>query len=101
MEEVANGFNDKVRITEYKNIGKKKAKKILEHAEDFFKDKIDTELKTFICDASPDTVHIIYEDDEFLFGQLNDFTYESNEIEAFYDYLSEELLIENLFFFND
>ena len=102
MEEIAKGFlNNNVRITEYKNIGKEKAKKILEHAENFFKDKIDTEFKTFICDASPDTVLIDYENDEWIFGQLNEFTYQSDDIEAFYDYLSEELLIENLFFFNN
>ena len=102
MEEIAKGFlNNNVRITEYKNIGKEKAKKILEHAENFFKDKIDTEFINFICDATPDTVLITYEDDEFLFGQLNEFTYQSDDVEAFYDYLSKELLIENLFFFND
>jgi hypothetical protein len=102
MEEAVNGFpNDKVRTTEYKNIGKEKATKILDQAEKFFKDKINTEFKTFICDGSPDTVFIAYENDEVLFGLLNDFTYQSDEMEAFYDYLSKELLIENLFFFNN
>ena len=102
IEEQKKGFsNNGVKITEYKNIGKKKAEEILIRAEEVLKNNIDTKFKTLICDACPDEIYIMYEDNEVLFGQLIDLTDSLDEIEAFYDYLSEELLIENLLFFDN
>lgn len=102
IDEQAKGFsNNGVKITEYKNIGKQKAKEILIRAEEVLKNKINTEFKTLICDACPDEICITYDNNEVLFGQLIDLTDSLDEIESFYEYLSEELLIENLFFFDD
>ena len=100
-EQVAGFSNDGVKITEYKNIGKKKAEEILIRTETVLKNKIDNEFKVLIDDASPDEIYIIYEDNEVLCGQLIDLTDSLDEIEAFYDYLSEELLIEDLLFFEN
>ena len=102
IEEQEKGFsNNGVKITEYKNIGKKKAEEILIRAETVLKNKIDNEFKVLIDDVSPDEIYIIYEDNEVLCGQLIDLTDPLDEIEAFYDYLSEELLIEDLLFFDN
>ena len=102
IEEEANGFsNNGVKITEYKNIGKQKAAEILIRAETVLKNKIDNEFKVLIDDASPDEIYIMYEDNEVLFGQLIDLADSLDEIESFYDYLSEELLIEDLLFFEN
>ena len=102
MKEKRKGFsNNGVKVSEYKNIGREKAEEILARAENFFKDRIEMKFQSLICDASLDTVHIIYENNEVIFGQLNEFTYQSDEIEKFYDYLSEELLIESLLWFDD
>lgn len=102
IEEQYKGFsNNGVKITEYKNIGKQKAEEILIRAETVLKNNIDTEFKVLIDDASPDEIYIIYEDNEVFCGQLIDLTDSLDAIDSFYDYLSEELLIEELFFFGD
>lgn len=102
IEEQEKGFsNNGVKISVYKNIGKKKAEEILIRAETVLKNNIDNEFKVLIDDASPDEIYIIYEDNEVLCGQLIDLTDSFDEIEAFYDYLSEELLIEDLLFFDN
>ena len=100
IDEQSKGFcNNGVKITEYKNIGKQKAEEILIRAEEVLKNKIDTKFDALIDDAIPDEICITYDNNEVLFGQLIDLTDSLDEIEAFYDYLSEELLIEGLFFF--
>ena len=102
-EEIEKGFGadgnivKKVKLSEYKNIGKENALKILERAQEILPKHIDTECRHLICDASLDEVLIEYDDGEFLVGQLDALTYELDEVEEFYDYLAEELLIENLF----
>lgn len=97
IEEMDKGFSKNgVTITEYKNVGRKKAEEILAVAGEFIKGKLNLGLYSGICDACPDHVVILYDDGEVLFGDFMDFTYQSDEIESFYDYLSEELLIENL-----
>lgn len=102
IEEQEKGFsNNGVKITEYKNIGKENAERILSHAEEVLKNNIDIEFKVLISDACPDEILIIYEDKEVLCGQLIDLTDSLGEIEAFYDYLAEELLMEKLFLFED
>ena len=99
IEEQEKGFsNNGVKITEYKNIGKKKAEEILILAEKVLKNNIDSEFKNLICDACLDEICIIYEDNEVLCGQLIALSDSLDEIEHFYDYLSKELLIKDLFF---
>ena len=70
-------------------------------AEEFIRGKISPNFYCSICDATPDSVVVLYDDGEILFGDFIEFTYQSDEIERFYDYLSEELLIENLLWFDD
>ena len=102
IEEQGKGFsNNGVKITEYKNIGKKKAEEILIRAEEVLKNNISAGFEVLIADGSFDEIYIIYEDNEVLCGQLIDLTDSLDEIEAFYDYLSEELLIEDLLFFDN
>lgn len=106
-EERAKGFSydgiciGNIKLSEYKNIGKDNALKILEKAQEVLPTKIDTEYKHFICDATPDEIYIEYENGERLFGQSIDFLSDSDDVENFYDYLAEELLIENLLIFGD
>ena len=101
-EEVAKGFAidrnivDKVRVSEYKNIGKENAKKILEKAQEILPKHVDTEWEYLVDDAILDAIFIEYENGEFLVGQLA-LPYELDDVEDFYDYLAEELLIEQLF----
>ena len=102
IEEQEKGFsNNGVKITEYKNIGRENAERILQRAAAFLKDRVNTEFNIFVCDAILDEIYIEYENGEILFGQLNEFAYQSDEISIFYDNLAEELLIESLFFFDD
>ena len=107
-EELAKGFTtedgffvERVKITEQKNIGKENARRILERAGEVLPKHIDKEYKLLICDACPDEVVIEYEDGEIVAGQLVNLTYELDEVEEFYDFLAKEIVIENLFFFDD
>ena len=107
-EEIAKGFTteegffvERVKITEQKNIGKENARRILERAGEVLPIHIDTNFKFLVCDACPDEVVIEYEDGEIVVGQLNELTYELDDVEEFYDFLAEETCIENLFFFDE
>ena len=107
-EEMAKGFTteecffvERVKITEQKNIGKENARRILERAGEVLPKGIDKEYKVVYCDACPDEVVIEYEDGEIVAGQLEKLTYELDDVEEFYDFLVEETLIENLFFFDE
>lgn len=93
-------FAPAVVVREQKNIGSN-AKHILERASEVLPKYIDTEFMVLICDACPDEVIIEYEDGEIVAGQLANLTYELDEVEKFYDFLAEETLIENLFFFDE
>ena len=107
-EEIAKGFTteegffvERVKITEQKNIGKENARRILERAEVVLPKYIDKEYKILYCDACPDEVVIEYEDGDIVMGQLASLTYELDGVWDFYEYLVEETLIENLFFFDE
>ena len=106
-EEIAKGFTTKegffverVKITEQKNIGKENARRILERAGAVLPKHIDTNFMVLVCDASLDEIVIEYEDGEIVVGQLEQLTYELDDVEEFYDFLAEETCIENLFFFD-
>ena len=106
-EEIAKGFTteegffERVKITEQKNIGKENARRILERAGEVLPKHIDTNFMVLVCDASLDEIVIEYEDGEIVVGQLEQLTYELDDVEEFYDFLVEETLIENLFFFDE
>ena len=101
-EEMAKDFSKNgITMTEYKNVGKERAERILQRAEELFKGKLDTEFHVLCNDAEPDVITIQYEDGKFYCGQLIDLTYNMDEIESFYEHLSQELLIDELLFFDD
>ena len=56
--------------------------------------------ETGIDDGGGWTLIIEYEDGEIVVGQLEQLTYELDDVEEFYDFLAEETCIENLFFFD-
>ena len=98
-KEQEQGFlGDGVSMTEYKNIGKERAERILQRAEELFKGKLGIDFNVLTCDAEPDVITMQYEDGEIYCGQLTDLTYNMDEIEIFYEYLSQELLIDELLF---
>lgn len=100
-EEIEKGFGadgnivKKVKLSEYKNIGKENALKILERAQEIFPSIIDTEMTVLICDACPDYIVIEYEDGEIIFGQLLGLTYELDAVIDFYSYVSKEAVLNN------
>jgi hypothetical protein len=94
-------FAPAVVVREQKNIGSANAQHILERASEVLPKYIDKEYELHICDACPDEVIIEYEDGEIVVGQLVILTYELDEVGKFYDFLVEETLIENLFFFDE
>ena len=93
-KEIAAGIlrYNKVKTSEYKNIGKENAVRLLEKAQAILPSKI-TAGKQYICDATPDWICIEYEDGEVLSGESVDFS-----LPNFYEEIAEQVLIENLLF---
>jgi hypothetical protein len=102
-EEIAKGIlqYNQVKISEYKNIGKENALKILERAQEILPAKISDEYEQFICDATPDEIFIEYEDGEFIFGQSIDFLTSREDLPNFYREIAEQVVIDNLLFCED
>jgi hypothetical protein len=99
-EEIAKGIlqYNQVKISEYKNIGKENALKILERAQEILPAKISDEYGRWVCDAIPDEIFIEYEDGEFIFGQSVDFRSSYNDLPNFYREIAEQVVIDNLLF---
>ena len=102
-EEIAKGMlqYNQVKISEYKNIGKESALKILEKAQDILPVKISAEYEQYICDATPDEIFIEYENGEFIFGQSIDFMTSCEDLPNFYSEIAEQVVIDNLLFCED
>ena len=102
-EEIAKGMlqYNQVKISEYKNIGKESALKILEKAQDILPAKIPAEYEQYICDATPDEIFIEYENGEFIFGQSIDFITSCEDLPNFYREIAEQVVIDNLLFCED
>ena len=98
-EEIAKGIlqYNQVKISEYKNIGKENAIKILEKAQEILPAKISDEYGQWVCDATPDEIYIEYEDGELIFGQV-DFMSSCEDLPNFYREIAEQVVIDNLLF---
>jgi hypothetical protein len=102
-KEIAQGIlpHNEVKISEYKNIGKENAIKILERAQEILPAKISNEYGQWVCDAIPDEIFIEYEDGEFIFGQSIDFLTSREDLPNFYREIAEQVVIDNLLFCED
>lgn len=86
------GDNENTSIVTHKTYDKEIVRKILDKAEKLFTpDILSTDIKTWYCDACPDIVTLKKENGKIIHGQLNNLTYNLDDVVDFYNDIEKSL----------